>query len=94
MGFLSRVHVQRDRAGPAAGPAAKRGGPPRGMKRVRRVMRRLRKKARGITRSLTPNKSPTKSKATGSKPVAVYHHGTCTVNHRSRKAASRCRRTR
>jgi hypothetical protein len=22
----------------------------------------------------------------------VYHHGTCTVNHRSRETASRCRR--
>jgi hypothetical protein len=99
MGFLSRVPVQQDgrRAAPATGQSTKRGGTPKGMKRVRRAVRRLRKKAQRITRSLTtnnsPNKSPNKSKAKGSKPVAVYHHGTCTVNHRSRKTAAKCRRS-
>jgi hypothetical protein len=42
-----------------------------------------------LARSLTRN---TRS-VDGKKLVAVYRHGTCTVNHRSRKAASRCRRT-
>jgi hypothetical protein len=91
MGFLSRVPVQQDgrRAAPATGQATSRGGTGRGMKRVRRAMLRLRKKAQGITRSLTPKQG----KAKGSRPVAVYRHGTCTVNHRSRKTAARCRRT-
>lgn len=87
MGFLSRVVPG---GGRPAGQAGDRARTPKGMKRIRRAMRRLRKTARGVTRSLTPDKRRTK----GKKPVAVYRHGTCPVNHRSRKAAARCRRTR
>jgi hypothetical protein len=55
----------------------------RGMPRWRKALQRM-------TRSLTRgNRS-----VSGEKVVAVYRHGTCTVNHRSRQAASRCRRTR
>lgn len=89
MRFLSRVPRGRRRAGPAASRAVKRAGTPKSTKRVRRAMRRLRKAALRITRSRNRNSRSAK----GNKPVAVYHHGTCTVNHRSRKAASRCRRT-
>jgi hypothetical protein len=91
MGFLSRVLVPHDRrrAGPAASRAVNRPRTRKRMTRVRRAMRRLRKAAHGMTRSLNRNSSSAK----GTKPVAVYHHGTCTVNHRSRKAASKCRRT-
>jgi hypothetical protein len=49
----------------------------------------LRKALHGMTRSLNRNNRSVR----GKKLVAVYHHGMCTVNHRSREAASRCRRT-
>jgi hypothetical protein len=58
-------------------------------KTVRRGPRSLRDALDRITRSLTRNNRG----VDGKKLVAVYHHGTCTVNHRSKKAASRCRRT-
>jgi hypothetical protein len=91
MGFLSRVIFPPGRrgAGPAARRAVKGAGTSTSMKRVRRGMRRLRKALHGMTRSLNRNNRSVQ----GKKLVAVYHHGTCTVNHRSRKAASRCRRT-
>lgn len=91
MGFLSRVLIPRGRrrAGPAASRAVRRAGTPKSRKRVRRGMHLLRKALHDITRSLNRNNRSVQ----GKKLVAVYHHGTCTVNHRSRKAASRCRRT-
>jgi hypothetical protein len=55
----------------------------RGMPRWRKALQRM-------TRSLTRRNRT----VTGDKVVAVYRHGTCTVNHKSRQAASRCRRTR
>jgi hypothetical protein len=65
-------------------------GTPKSVRSVRRPMRHLRKALHRIKRSLTRNSRS----VSGDKVVAVYHHGTCTVNHRSRKAASTCRRTR
>jgi D-serine deaminase-like pyridoxal phosphate-dependent protein len=83
MGFLSRVLGPRGHR--HARPAASRAGTKKGRRRTRQ----LRKALQRITRSLTRNYRS----VSGKKLVTVYHHGTCTVNHRSRKAASRCRRT-
>ncbi len=91
MGFLSRVLGPRGhrRARPKASQAGKRVGTSKNTRGVRRGIRHLRKALRRIPRSLTRNNRS----INGNKLVAVYHHGTCTVNHRSRKAASSCRRT-
>jgi hypothetical protein len=95
MGFLSRVVGLRKRrlARPAAASrAVTRGGRTKGTKRTKRGRRRtsrLRMALDRINRSLARNDRS----VDGKKLVAVYHHGTCTVNHRSRKAASTCRRT-
>jgi D-serine deaminase-like pyridoxal phosphate-dependent protein len=65
-------------------------GPP-SQPRVRPAARRASKRTtlQRITQSLTRNSRS----VDGKKLVTVYHHGTCTVNHRSKQAASRCRRT-
>jgi hypothetical protein len=57
--------------------------------RRRRRTSSLRTALEQIAGSLTRNKRG----VDGKKIVAVYRHGTCTVNHRTREAASRCRRT-
>jgi hypothetical protein len=89
MGFLSRSpgpHGDR-RARPAAGRAGQRVA---GAKNAEgsRGRGRLRKALQRMAQSLTRNSRS----VDGKKLVAVYRHGTCTVNHRSRKVASRCRR--
>lgn len=91
MRFLSRFlrPRRRRRSRPAASLAAARGGTTKNTKGVRRGTSQFRIAIDHIIHSLTRN---TRS-VDGKKLVAVYHHGTCTVNHRSRKAASRCRRT-
>jgi hypothetical protein len=92
MGFLSRVlgPRRRRRARPAAaGRRVTRGGTVNSTKRLRRGVRHLRRALDRMTRSLNRNSRS----VDGKKLVAVYHHGTCTMDHRSRKAASRCRRT-
>jgi hypothetical protein len=38
-------------------------------------------------------RSPETGKAPANGQPDVYHHGTCTVNHRSAEAAAKCRRT-
>jgi hypothetical protein len=58
-------------------------------KRTGRGKRRSRSLLDRVTVALSRNRHS----VDGKKLVTVYHHGTCTVNHRSRKAASRCRRT-
>jgi hypothetical protein len=64
--------------------------PPR-QRRARPAARRASKRnmLQRITQSLTRNSRS----VDGKKLVTVYHHGTCSVNHRSKQAASRCRRT-
>jgi hypothetical protein len=91
MGFLSRVLGPPGRlARPAAARnAVARAGAAKSTKDVRHRTSRLRTTLDRIKRSLTRN---TRS-VDGKKVVAVYRHGTCSVNHRSRKAASNCRRT-
>jgi hypothetical protein len=91
MGFLSRVLGPRGRgrARPVAGNRGVTWGGTKTNKKVRASPKNLGTALDGITRSLTRNSRS----VDGKKLVAVYHHGTCTVNHRSRKAASRCRRT-
>jgi hypothetical protein len=92
MTFLSRVLRPRGRrrsGRAAASRTVTRGGATRSTKGVRRGTSYLHKALDRVAHSLTRyNRS-----VDGKKLVAVYHHGTCTVNHRSRKAASRCRRT-
>ena len=91
MGFLSRALGPRRhrRARLAASRAVERISTTKRIKTIGRRTRHLRKALQRITRSLTRNNRG----VDGKKLVTVYHHGTCTVNHRSRKAASRCRRT-
>jgi hypothetical protein len=91
MWFLTCVWGQRERRRGRSAVASRRvtrSGKTKS-KSALRGMRHLRKTLDRIARSLNRN---TRS-VDGKKLVAVYHHGTCTVNHRSRKAASRCRRT-
>lgn len=93
MGFLSRPwrpRGRRRRSGTAAtSRAVTRGGTTKSTKGVRHGNSYIRTVLDRMARSLTRNYRS----VDGKKLVAVYHHGTCTVNHRSRKAASRCRRT-
>jgi hypothetical protein len=92
MGFLAKLwrRRRRRRSRPsAASRAAARGRATKSTKVVRRNTSYLRPALSRIARSLTRNSRS----VDGKKLVAVYHHGTCTVNHRSRKAASKCRRT-
>jgi hypothetical protein len=65
------------------------GGTTKRTKAGRRRTSHLRAALDRIARSLTR----TSRGVDGKKVVAVYHHGTCTVNHQSRKAASKCRKT-
>jgi hypothetical protein len=91
MGFLSSVWRPRGRrrSRPAAASrAATRGRTIKttnGVRGTSYLGTALDRMARSLTRN--------SRSVDGKKLVAVYHHGTCTVNHRSRKAASRCRRT-
>jgi hypothetical protein len=91
MGFLSSVWRPRGRrrSRPAGSRAATRGRTTKNTKRAGRGKSYLRTALDRIAKSLTRNSRS----VDGKKLVAVYHHGTCTVNHRSRKTASRCRRT-
>jgi hypothetical protein len=91
MGFLSRGLRPRGRrrSRPAAATIAARGRTTKTAKNARRDTSYLRAALDRIARSLTGNYRS----VDGKKLVAVYHHGTCTVNHRSRKAAATCRRT-
>jgi hypothetical protein len=91
MGFLSRVLRPRGRrrTRPGVASRATRRGTTKSTKGVHRGTSYLRTALDRMARSLTRNNRS----VDGKKLVAVYHHGTCTVNHRSRKAASKCRRT-
>jgi hypothetical protein len=87
MGFLSRMFVPRG-VRRAVHPArtVKRAVTPRSVKRVRHAMHTVSNATYGAKRSLN-----TKKRRTVETPV--FHHGTCTVNHRSAETAARCRRT-
>ena len=87
MGFLSRLLIPRSvRRAAHPGRAVKRAVTPKAVKRARRAMHPVSNAGYGVERSLNTKKRP-KSRA------PVYHHGTCTVNHRSSEAAAKCRRT-
>lgn len=87
MGFLSRLFIPRSvRRAVHPGRAVKRAITPKSAKRARRAMHPLSNAAYGVTRSLN-----TKPRRYARQPA--YHHGTCTVNHRSLAAAAKCRRT-
>jgi hypothetical protein len=91
MGFLSSFWRPRGhrRSRSPASRAATRGRTTKSTKGVRRGASYLRTALERMASSLTRNNRS----VDGKKLVTVYHHGTCTVNHRSKKAASRCRRT-
>jgi hypothetical protein len=95
MGFLSSLRGpdERRRARPAASPSARRSGGRVGAASRAKAAApgpgSLREALQRLSQSLTRNSRS----VDGKKLVAVYRHGTCSVNHRSRKAASRCRRT-
>jgi hypothetical protein len=87
MGFFSRLFIPRSvRRAVHPGRAVKRAVTPKAVKRARRAMHPVSNAVYGVERSLN-----TKKRSTSRSPV--YHHGTCTVNHRSPDAADKCRRT-
>ena len=87
VGFFSRLFIPRSvRRAAHPGRAVKRAVTPKVVKRARRAMHPVSNAVYGVERSLNTKKRPT------SRPP-VYHHGTCTVNHRSPDAADKCRRT-
>ena len=87
MGFLTRIFIPRSvRRAVHPGRAVKRAVTPRSIKRVRHAMHPVSNATYGVTRSLN-----TKRRTASKSPV--FHHGTCTVNHRSAEAAARCNRT-
>jgi hypothetical protein len=87
VGFLSRLFIPRSvRRAVHPGRAVKRAVTPKVVKRASHAMHPVSNAVYDVERSLN-----TKKRATSSSPV--YHHGTCTVNHRSPEAAAKCRRT-
>ena len=86
MGFLSRLFIPRSmRRAVHPGRAVKRAVTPKAVKRAQRAMHPFSNAVYGVERSLN-----TKPRPKHSSPV--YHHGTCTVNHRTPEAAAKCRR--
>ncbi len=87
MGLLSRMFIPRGvRRAVHPGRAVKRAVTPKTVKRARRALHPVSNATYGVTRSLN-----TKKRTRSRRPV--YHHGTCTVNHRSPDPAAKCRRT-
>lgn len=87
MGLLSRMFVPRGvRRAMHPARTVKRAVTPRSVKRARRALHPVSNATYGVTRSLN-----TKKRRRSRSPV--FHHGTCTVNHRSAETAARCRRT-
>jgi hypothetical protein len=87
VGFWSRLLVPRSvRRAVHPGRAVKRAVTPKAVKRASRAMHPMSNAAYGVERSLN-----TKKHSKSQSPV--YHHGTCTMNHRSPEAAAKCRRT-
>jgi hypothetical protein len=87
VGFFSRLFIPRSvRRAAHPGRAVKRAVTPKAVKRARRAIHPVSNAVYGVERSLN-----TKKRSTSRSPV--YHHGTCTVNHRSPDTADKCRRT-
>jgi hypothetical protein len=87
MGIFSRMFVPRSvRRAVHPGRAVKRAVTPKPIKQMRRAMHPIDNAVYGVQRSLN-----TKPSYRPKSPV--YHHGTCTVNHRTAEAAAKCRRT-
>jgi hypothetical protein len=87
MGFFSRMFVPRSvRRAVHPGRAVKRAVTPKPIKQMRRAMHPIDNAVYGVQRSLNTKRSRRQKSP-------AYHHGTCTVNHRTAEAAARCRRT-
>jgi hypothetical protein len=87
MGFFSRMFVPRSvRRAVHPGRAVKRAVLPKPIKQMRRAMHPLDNAVYGVQRSLNTKRSYRPKRP-------VYHHGICTVNHRTPEAAGKCRRT-
>jgi len=86
MGFLTRMLVPRS-VRRAVHPArtVRRAVTPKTVKKIGRAAHPLSNVVYGVERSLN-----TKPRSRTPKPV--YHHGVCTISHRSQEAAQRCRR--
>ena len=87
MGFLSRLLVPpgvRRAAHPLR--TSRRALTPRSVKRARGTLHPVRSATYRVERSLNTKHRPRRRQP-------VWHHGTCTVNHRTQGAADRCRRT-
>jgi hypothetical protein len=87
MGFLSRLLVPRG-VRRAAQPlrTTRRALIPRSVKRARGALHPIRNATYRAERSLNTKRRPRRRQP-------VWHHGTCTVNHRTQAAADRCRGT-
>jgi hypothetical protein len=88
MGFLSRLLVPRGvRRAVHPVRTSRRALTPRSVKRVRGAMHPISNAGYRVERSLTTKRR----RPRGRQPV--WHHGTCSVNHRTQAAADRCRGT-
>ena len=86
MGFLSRLLLPRGvRRAAHPGRAVKRAVTPRTIKRARRALHPVANARYSVERSVA-----TKLRSGGKTRSQVWHHGNCTVNHRSADTARRC----
>jgi len=86
MGFITRLLIPRSvRRAVHPGRAVKRAVTPRSIKQARRALHPVSNAKYSVERSLnTKKRAPARA--------TVYHHGSCTVNHRTPEAAAKCRR--
>jgi hypothetical protein len=86
VGMLTRMFIPRSvRRAAHPGRSLKRAVTPRSVKRARRALHPVSNAKYSVEKSLNTKKlRPSRSE--------VYHHGSCTVNHRTLEAAAKCRR--
>ena len=89
MGFWSRLLAPRGvRRAMHPGRAVKRAVAPKAVKRARRALSPIDNLQYSVERSIATSLRSGRRKK-GRAPV--FRHGSCTINHRTREAAARCR---
>lgn len=87
MGFLSRLLIPRGvRRAAHPGRAVKRAVTPRSVKQARRALHPVVNARYSVERS-----AATSLRSRRTPRAQVWHHGSCSINHRSAEAAARCR---
>lgn len=87
MGFLSRLFIpRRVRRAAHPGRAVKRAVTPKVVKRARHTLHPVDNAKYSVQRSIA-----TTIRSAGNRKPQVWHHGGCSMNHRSPQAAERCR---